>query len=55
MVDPRQSLEAASALGKLKERRHHPAVRAAGAHTVYTYAVVFDGKRRWLDVVPTTR
>jgi stage V sporulation protein SpoVS len=54
VVRPRQAPETAlaSAVAQLKDRRYHTEVRAAGAGSVFQYAVVFDGKRCWVEAVP---
>jgi hypothetical protein len=53
VVNPRQTPEQAlaSAVAQLQDRRYHIEARAAGAGDVYQYAVVFDGKRCWVEAV----
>ena len=41
----------ADAVAQLRDRDYAAEVRAAGATEVHQYAVVFDGKRAWLQVV----
>lgn len=45
---PEEALE--RAVTQLRERDYAAEVRAAGATAVHQYAVVFDGKRCWLEV-----
>lgn len=53
VVNPRQTPEAAlaAAVQQLRDRRYHTEVSAGGASTVHQYAVVFDGKRCWVEMV----
>lgn len=47
---PEEALQ--RAVKQLTDRQYAREVRAAGATEVHQYAVVFDGKRCWVQTVP---
>jgi hypothetical protein len=52
-ITPRETAETAldKAVAQLRDRDYAAEVRAAGATSVHSYGVVFDGKRCWVREV----